>query len=507
MAEPHTRTETTSTETPTPAAAGPDTPDAPRAAAFVCRNFIAGRHAEPGTGQYTPLIDPCTGRESGRAARSGPADVDAACRAAADAFDRWRATPPAARQKRLLALAAIVEERAEEFTAAESANCGKPLAVTAREEVAVAVDVLRFFAGAARFSSGPAAGEYLPGLTSYVRREPIGVCAQMVPFNYPLLMAVWKLAPAVAAGNTVVLKPSHNTPVTTVMLAEAAAEVLPPGVVNVLCGDRIAVSTLLTHSVPGQVCATASTASGIAMAQAAIADVKRLHLGLGGKSPAIVLADADIEEAARAIADAGYFNAGQDCTAASRVLVDGTVHDTLVDALVRQAESRRTGPPTDPDAFYGPLNSERGLHRILDVLTGLPAHHTVATGGTRAGDRGWFLRPTVITGVRAGDALCNEELFGPVITVEPVAGLDEALTRANSSPYGLACSLHGREHTALLRAAAALDYGCVWVNTHLPLASEMPHGGFKHSGVGKDLSPLALDDYTRVKHVMLRTGA
>ncbi|MER5883284.1 aldehyde dehydrogenase family protein [Streptomyces sp. NPDC001941] len=470
------------------------------------QNFIDGTPRPPSTGDYTPLIDPCTGRAAGSAARSGERDVDAACRAAERAFTTWRTTTPAERQRGLLALAALLEQESDRFTAAECASTGKPYASTARDEVAVAVDVLRYFAGAARSHGGPTAGEYLEGHTSYVRREPLGVCAQMVPFNYPLLMAVWKVAPALATGNTCVLKPSHNTPVTTLMLAEAASRVLPPGVVNVVCGDRLAVSTLLEHPVPRQVSATASTPSGIGIAQSALQDVKRLHLGLGGKSPVLVLRDADVDAAAAAIADAGFFNAGQDCTAASRVLVAEPVRERFTAALVAQAASRRTGPPSDPAVFYGPLGGEKQLQRILTHLEHLPSHTEIATGGDRPHPRGWFLSPTVLVGVRAGDPLTTEELFGPVITVESYDDLDEAVTRVNSSPYGLACSVHGRDHATVMRTAAALDYGCVWVNTHLPLVSEMPHGGFKHSGMGKDLSVLAMDDLTRIKHVMHRIG-
>ncbi len=469
-------------------------------------NFINGAPAESTSGEHTPLIDPCTGRTMAHAARSSPADVEQACTAAADAFEGWRITSPAERQRGLLRLASALEEQSDRFTAAECANTGKPVQLTAREEVAVAVDVLRYFAGSARSTTAPGAGEYLDGHTSYVRREPLGVCAQMVPFNYPLLMAIWKLAPAVATGNTVVLKPSHNTPVTALMLAEAAGAVLPPGVVNVVCGEREAVHTLLTHPAVRQVSATASTPSGIAIAQEAITDVKRMHLGLGGKSPALVCADADIEAAAESIAYGGFLNAGQDCTAASRVLVADPVHDTFVAALTKHAEALHTGPPDDTGAFYGPLNSERQLERVLHHLDRRPAHTTLLSGGERVGEQGWFLAPTLIDGLRPTDALCTEELFAPVITVERFSDTDEAVRRVNSSPYGLSCSVHTRDHATAMRAAAALDYGCVWVNTHLTLVSEMPHGGFKHSGNGKDLSLLALDECTRSKHVMHRTA-
>lgn len=317
-------------------------------------------------------------------------------------------------------------------------------------------------------------------------------------------MAVWKVAPALATGNTVVLKPSSNTPLTALLLAEVASEVLPDGLINVVCGDRQALSALLPHPVPRQLGATASTESGIAIAGASLAHVKRLHLGLTGKAPALVLADADLDAVTETLCTAAFLNAGQDCTAASRVLVENSVHDELVQRLTARAATVFTGPPSDTTAFYGPLNSSRQRDGILSYLHDLPSHQHILTGGKAPDRPGWFLQPTIVAGVRAGDDLCHKELFGPVMSIERFDDLYEAVHRLNSSPYGLACSVHTSHHATAMKAAASLDYGCVWVNTHLPLVSEMPHSGHKQSGFGYDLSTLALDEYTRAKHIMHR---
>ncbi|MER7498551.1 aldehyde dehydrogenase family protein [Nonomuraea pusilla] len=443
---------------------------------------------------HIDVTDPRTGEVYDRVPIASALEVDVAVRTAAAAFESWRRLTPGERQDALLALADAIAARAEELTAAECRNTGKDPEEVLHGDIPAAVDELRFMAGAARAAHGPTAGEYVSGHSSAVVREPVGVCALIAPWNHPLGAAVDKLAPALAAGNTVVLKPAETTPMTARILGEICAEVLPPGVVTVVCGDRDTGRALVAHPIPALVSLTGSSRAGLEVTAAA--GLKRLHLELGGDAPAVVLADADLERAADGIAAAAFYNAGQDCTAACRVLVAAETHDRLVSLLAERAAATEVGP----------LNSRAHLERVHSYLTDLPAHATVVTGGRPAAGPGYFFEPTVVTGVRQDDAIVQEEVFGPIVTVQPFTDEDDAVRLANDVPYGLAASVWTGDPAAGARLAHRIDAGTVWVNCHGVYATEMPHGGFKQSGYGKDLSTYALDAHTRFKHVMTSTS-
>ncbi|MFE3291361.1 gamma-aminobutyraldehyde dehydrogenase [Rhodococcus sp. NPDC059234] len=473
----------------------------------ILHNIIDGRVQTSADGGMMDIVDPSTGEVYASAPNSSAADVNQAFTASAKAFEKWRWSTPSERQQALLKLADVIEDKAEELVAIECENTGKPRALTMSEEIPPMIDQIRFFAGAARVLEGRSQGEYMRGFTSSIRREPVGPVGQVAPWNYPMMMAVWKFAPALAAGCTVVLKPSDTTPASAFWMVEKMQEIFPAGVCNLVCGDRDTGAAMTAHPVPQLVSITGSTRAGMAVAKSAAEDLKRTHLELGGKAPVVVFNDADIDAAVEGITAAGYFNGGQDCTAATRLIVQDGIYDEFLAAMTESVARTRTGyDPADEDIAYGPINNANQIDHVSGLVSRAPEHARILAGGSRQDRAGYFYEPTLIADLRQDDELIQTEIFGPVLTAQRFSTEEEGLAFANGTEYGLASSVWTKNLDVAARMSARLDFGCVWLNTHIPLVAEMPHGGFKHSGYGKDLSMYGLEDYTRIKHVMQHHG-
>jgi 1-pyrroline dehydrogenase len=469
------------------------------------KNFVNGRLVGSVEGEDEPIISPVDEKVLGKVPKGTAKDVDRAVEAAAAAFEKWQDSTPQDRSLLLLKLADRIEQAGDELAALEAANVGKPIGL-AKAEIPFLVDNLRFFAGACRCMEGKAAGEYLAGYTSFIRREPVGVVGSIAPWNYPLMMAIWKIGPALAAGNTVVLKPSEQTPLTTIRLAELAADLFPPGVFNVITGHGDPVGAgLVRHPRVGMVSLTGDVATGKEVAKAASTSLKRVHLELGGKAPVVIFDDADMDLVVQGIKMAGFANSGQDCTAAARLYVSARTYDKVMGALLPAVESLVVGDIQDENTNMGPVISAEHRKRVSGFLDRARErkHTKVLTGGGSKKGKGFWMEPTVVE-ARQKDEIVQREVFGPVITVTRFGSDDEALAWANDVDYGLSASVWTTNVNRALNAARKLRFGTVWINDHLPLVSEMPHGGYKQSGYGKDMSMYALEDYTQIKHVMAR---